>query len=381
MIELITPQVRNYRTELFEKLNRGYNMKFVFTGYKEITEFGGLNIPNSWNYEKIDLLYSKPLSMKAVTNWVRFARVLLQDNYELVLSSPAESVYNLLALVISKLRSKRIVFWGEGWYWGHNKILLRLYHYVFMKWMLEHGDALIAMGGKPYAFYLSTLRKKKGIFCAPKYVVPYKKRDASTLIDSLAKEDNRIVGKKIILYMSQIIRRKGLDYLISAFSSLEKKCADVFLLIVGSGEFEVDCRRLAKELNVKNIMFKGYVSESDIELYHNVCDVLVLPSIFLNDYPEPDGYVLYESMSVGKPLVVTDAVGATPEMVKDGINGFVVKNRSIVELEGALSKIITSKKLRAEMSQKSRELFEEKISLKRQFDAFQASIDYVRGIR
>ena len=72
-------------------------------------------------------------------------------------------------------------------------------------------------------------------------------------------------------------------------------------------------------------MFKGYIQDSDVELYHNVCDVLVLPSIFLDDYPEPNGYVLYESMSVGKPLVVTDAVGATPEFVRDGVNGFVLK--------------------------------------------------------
>ncbi|TRO52636.1 glycosyltransferase, partial [Candidatus Bathyarchaeota archaeon] len=159
-------------------------------------------------------------------------------------------------------------------------------------------------------------------------------------------------------------------------SSLEKKHDDVFLLIVGSGEFEAYCRRLAKELNIKNIMFKGYVPESDIELYHNVCDVLVLPSIFLNDYPEPNGYVLYESMSVGKPLIVTDAVGAVPELVKNEINGFVVKNKDVAELEVALSKIIASKKLREKMSKNSRELFKEKISLEGQFDAFRAAIEY-----
>lgn len=374
-IEFVTPQLRNYRQELFEKLNKQYDVKFVFTGYKENSEFAGMSIPHSWNYEKINILYLKRLSGKAIINWVKLTKALLTDPYDLILSSPAEGIYNLIVLLVSKLRFKKIVFWGEGWYWGDNILLLRLYH-AFVKWMLEHGDSLIAMGGKPYEFYQNILQKKNGVFRAPKYVVPFRKTDASKLIDNLARDDSQIVGKKIILYMSQIIRRKGLDYLIRAFSSLEKKHDDVFLLIVGSGEFEAYCRRLAKELNIKNIMFKGYVPESDIELYHNVCDVLVLPSIFLNDYPEPNGYVLYESMSVGKPLIVTDAVGAVPELVKNEINGFVVKNKDVAELEVALSKIIASKKLREKMSKNSRELFKEKISLEGQFDAFRAAIEY-----
>ena len=73
--------------------------------------------------------------------------------------------------------------------------------------------------------------------------------------------------------MSQITRRKGLDYLIRAFRLLEDKCDNVYLLIAGSGEFEGYCKKFANNLGVKNILFTGYVDESDVELYHNVCDV------------------------------------------------------------------------------------------------------------
>lgn len=93
----------------------------------------------------------------------------------------------------------------------------------------------------------------------------------------------------------------------------------------------------------------------------------------------PNGYVLYESMSVGKPLVVTDAVGATPEFVRDGVNGFVVKERNITELADALSKILTDETLQEKMSNKSIEIFEEKVSLEKQFEAFKTAIDYVQG--
>ena len=180
--------------------------------------------------------------------------------------------------------------------------------------------------------------------------------------------------------MSQIIKRKGLDYLIRAFRLVEDKCDDVYLLIAGSGPFEGYCKKLAKDLGVKNIIFKGYVEESDVEFYHNVCDVLALPSIFLDDYPEPDGYVVYESMSVGKPLVVTYATGAA-EMIREGENGFVVKERNAAELAEALYKILADETLQEKMSNESKKIFEEKISLEKQFEAFKAAIDFVQGKR
>lgn len=383
MIEFITPALKNYRLELFEKLDMKYSIKFIFTGHEEVREFGGMTIPKSWNYENTNIISARGLDIintNHFTSWLRFARSLLRDKYELILSSPAENYYNLITLIVSKLRFKKIIFWGESWYWPSSRIILKLYHYVLVKSMLAQGDAIIAMGGKQYAFYVNTLKKKTGIFYAPKYVVPYKKRDAAKLIETLSLEDSRILGKKIILYMSQITRRKGLDYLIRAFRLLEDKCDNVYLLIAGSGEFEGYCKKLANNLGVKNILFTGYVDESDVELYHNVCDVLVLPSIFLDDYPEPDGYVVYESMSVGKPLVVTDATGAA-EMIREGENGFVVKERNAAELAEALYKILADETLQEKMSNESKKIFEEKISLEKQFEAFKAAIDFVQGKR
>jgi len=386
MIEFVTPMLRNYRLELFERLQRQYRIKFIFTGYTDTEEFGALEIPKSWTYKKINNPHflrsgSKFLSKKSLINSLVLTKALLRDNYELILSSPAEMDYNLLALIIAKLRFKKIIFWGEAWYWPSSSVRAKIFYHVISKWILGQGDAIVAMGAKQHGFYMKALKKKSGIFFAPKYVVSYKKRDAAKFIDSLALEDNKILDKKIILYMAQLIERKGLDYLIRAFRLLEDKFDNIYLLIVGSGPFKEYCEKLAKELGVKNIMFKKYVTESEYELfeqYHNAGDVMVLPSIFLDDYPEPNGYVLYESMSVGKPLVVTNAVGAVPELVRDGVNGFVVKERNVTELADALSKLLSDEKLRKKMGDKSKEIFDEKISLDGQVEAFKTAIDFVR---
>jgi glycosyltransferase involved in cell wall biosynthesis len=378
MIEFITSALRNYNLEFYEKLSRQYSVKFIFTRHGETGEFGGLNVPESWNYENITIKYLNSFYVYDVKNWLRLMIALLRDNYDLIVTSPAEVNFSLLALIISKIRFKKIIFRGEVWHWQSNKITRRLYFYVLIKWMMKQGNAVIAMGEKQHAFYVCALKKKTGIFYMPLYVVPYKKRDVAKFVENLAIDDPKILGKKIILYMGQIIRRKGLDYLIRAFSILEKNLDNTYLLIVGSGEFESSCKKLANDLGIKNIMFKGYSKDSEVELYYNVCDVFVLPSIFLDDYPEPHGYVVYESMSVGKPIVVTDAVGAA-QMVRNGINGFVVKNRNTLELADALTKILIDEKLQEKMSNNSIEIFKEKISLEKQLDAFKQAVTFARS--
>jgi hypothetical protein len=50
------------------------------------------------------------------------------------------------------------------------------------------------MGEKSFSFYAKILNKKKGIFHAPNYVVPYKRRDALKLLESLALEDRTILN-------------------------------------------------------------------------------------------------------------------------------------------------------------------------------------------
>jgi glycosyltransferase involved in cell wall biosynthesis len=208
-------------------------------------------------------------------------------------------------------------------------------------------------------------------------VVSYQKRDPSQLIKKLAEEDSNITDKKIVLFLSRIVKIKGLDYLIKAFKILENELNNVYLLIVGSGDFEEHCKKLADDLEIKNIMFRGYTSnEKEIELYYNLCDVFVLPSIFYKDSGEAIGYVVCESMGVGKPLVVTNAVGAAPEYVQDNVNGFVIQEKNAQELYEALLKILSNEKLAKEMGEKSKEIRNEKISLEKQFESFKNAIDY-----
>lgn len=372
-ILFIHPALRNYRKELFEKLYRKYDVEFIFVKQKK-GKFGGIKLPDNWNYKNIylerDIKFYNHLR-----NWLQFTKEIFNSKYEIILTGPVEKYYSLLAIIIAKIKRKKIIVWGESWHWPSYTIIQKIKNKIY-RFMMKRVDAIIATGKKSQEYYKYELGKDAKIFYATKYVVPYQSKNPEKLLDKLIKKDKKIENKKIILYMSQIVKRKGLNYLIKAFSLLEKKMRNVYLLIVGGGPFEDYCKKLAEDLGVRNIMFTGYVPDEDIELYHNLCNVLVLPSIFLKDYPEPNGYVLYESMSIGKPLVVTNAVGAAPEYVQKGVNGFVVQEKNVEELYEALFKILTDETLEKEMGRKSKEIHGEKINLEEQYDSFKKVIEY-----
>jgi len=112
--------------------------------------------------------------------------------------------------------------------------------------------------------------------------------------------------------------------------------------------------------------------------YYKVCDVFVLPAVFLNGSCEPWGLVINEAIAFGKPVVTTYAVGAAYDLVRDDYNGYVVKNKDIGELYEALYKILLNPDLAKRMGENSRKMFEEKNNYEKMLDAFVSAINYVQ---
>ncbi|MGP8324095.1 MAG: glycosyltransferase family 4 protein, partial [Methanosarcinaceae archaeon] len=175
----------------------------------------------------------------------------------------------------------------------------------------------------------------------------------------------------------RIVRLKGVDYLIKSFSLIEKKIGNAFLVIVGDGPFREECENLAEELEIKNIIFAGYM-DINKTLYYNACDVFVLPTIFLSGACDCWGLVINEAMAFSKPIVTTDAVGAVEDMVKEGCNGYVVKSKDVQELCESICKILSNPKLAEAMGGNSRKIFEEKNVYRKMVDTFVNAIEYVK---
>ncbi len=149
-----------------------------------------------------------------------------------------------------------------------------------------------------------------------------------------------------IINVASLTKRKNQALLIEAFDLVLKKKADVKLVFVGDGEEKSNLQSYAEKYKISDrVEFTGIISE--VQKWLSKADIFVLCSFF-----EGMPLSIIEAMAVGLPVIGT-AVGGIPDIVEDGVNGFLVPSNDAVKLSMALLKLIEDKELRSQMSQKN----------------------------
>ena len=156
-------------------------------------------------------------------------------------------------------------------------------------------------------------------------------------------------GKINILFLGRMERRKGLKYMVMAYSRLKWRYPDIRLLIVGGGNPGEDVLSLIGERDVKDVEFVGLAPYEDVPRYFQTADIYCAP----NTGSESFGIVLLEAMAAGKPIVASRIDGFS-RVLSNGVEGFLVKPRRDAELAQALERLIVSRALRQEMGARGR---------------------------
>jgi glycosyltransferase involved in cell wall biosynthesis len=148
---------------------------------------------------------------------------------------------------------------------------------------------------------------------------------------------------------------KGLPFLLQAAGALQRRYPDLRIEIAGSGSCEPRLRLLASRLGLaESISFLGW--QQDVDALHRRWQVFAQPSIY-----EGFGLAALEAMASGLP-VVASATGGLPELVKDGITGFLVPVGDVDALADRLGQLLEDDELRVRMGQAARERVREHFS-------------------
>lgn len=157
--------------------------------------------------------------------------------------------------------------------------------------------------------------------------------------------------KNRILYLGRLDRRKGLIELLQALKIIKEEIPDAFLIVVGKGPLENDCRKLVKDLNLSDsIVFCGYVESKLIPSYYASCDVYCSPALGGESF----GIVLLEAMAVGKPVVASKIPGYD-RVIIDGYNGLFFDPKNPQDIAGKIVRILKDKRLRDSLIKNGRE--------------------------
>jgi glycosyltransferase involved in cell wall biosynthesis len=156
--------------------------------------------------------------------------------------------------------------------------------------------------------------------------------------------------EKVILFVGQLKRFKGLDALLHAFKILSQR-TNSKLVIVGKGPEEHSLRHLAVKLGLSDsVVFAGFVSDEDLPLYYHISYLYVLPSVLRI---ENFGITLLEAMAAGKPVVASNLLGPN-EVIDHGVNGLIFEFGSVRSLVNALLELMADEENAKTMGSKGR---------------------------
>ena len=161
-------------------------------------------------------------------------------------------------------------------------------------------------------------------------------------------------GKRNILFVGRMEKRKGLKYLLRAFIAVKSEMPDVRLIVVGPGKQRERYERAMQRAGVEDVIFTGYVSDEELPRYYASADVFCAP----NTANESQGYVLLEAMAAGKPVVASNIDGFAG-VITHGVEGFLVLPKDAAALALALVHILADAEARAAMGRRARARAEE----------------------
>jgi glycosyltransferase involved in cell wall biosynthesis len=161
-----------------------------------------------------------------------------------------------------------------------------------------------------------------------------------------------LAGRPIVLFLSRLDPKKGLDLLLPAFAQLRRAHAQAALVVAGEGEPEyvLGLRETARRLGIaESVIFAGFLAGQEKLSALAAADAFVLPS-----YSENFGVAPVEAMAAGVPVVLSEHVAISAD-VRQGGAGLVVPAETGA-LADAMKRLAFDPALRSRFGQNARRL-------------------------
>lgn len=160
---------------------------------------------------------------------------------------------------------------------------------------------------------------------------------------------------KVVVFVGRLTHQKGIDALVDVALSTAATMDDVIFLLVGDGPCMPDMR--ARVSDSSQIRFMG--QQEDVTPFYNAADVLFLPSRY-----EGLPMVLVEAFAHGVTAVAS-SVGGIPEVLVDGVNGFLCPPSDLDMMHDRLVQLLNNNALRLALGKQARHTAETSFSLEK----------------
>lgn len=162
-------------------------------------------------------------------------------------------------------------------------------------------------------------------------------------------------GKTVIGYAGGLVDYEGLDLLLLAAAELKKTRDDFAVIIVGDGHFEGQLHRLARDLDVLDVVtFTGRVPHEEVARYLSIFQITPFPRLPLPVCELISPIKPFESMAMGKACI-SSSVAALTEIVEPDVRGLVFEKGDASDFARQIARYLDDPQLRERMGRQARE--------------------------
>jgi phosphatidyl-myo-inositol dimannoside synthase len=249
-----------------------------------------------------------------------------------------------LILLLGRLFKRKAIVQAHGLDLVHRSFF---YQILCVRWV-KYCDRVIAN-----STYTASLAKEKGASAASVSVIPpgvQPERFQSSDVADVSKRKFGLDGKRIILFVGRLAKRKGVrEFLQHALGRIAKEIPDACLVVVGDNPAESLTHRndtigeieaVISETGLpRHVRLLGGLPDEDVIGLYQACDLVVLPALHNDSDVEGFGIVLVEAAAAGKPVVAT-RVGGIPDAVEDGKTGLLTEPGDYERLSDAIISLL-----------------------------------------
>ena len=258
---------------------------------------------------------------------------LKAQDYDVCVVGDYSAPTTQLAMRVLSFCNKPWVFWGELPGLNERGRLGSVVRDFLLRPVSKSAAAIAAIGSDACKAY-ATIAPNTLIMNIPYFC------DLAAFRAAATRKEMRTKKTVDVLFSGQLIERKGVDLLLTAFAQAAAVIPNLHLQLLGTGPAAESLAKQADQDFRDRVHFLGFHQPEAIPDIFAAADIFVLPS-------RHDGWgvVVNEALGAGLPIIVSDRVGAR-DLVESGRNGFIIPAGDIAGLAGALVELGRSSNLR-----------------------------------
>jgi colanic acid/amylovoran biosynthesis glycosyltransferase len=181
-----------------------------------------------------------------------------------------------------------------------------------------------------------------------------------------------------VAMVGRFVPKKGFEYGVRAFALALSRGVRAELVLIGGGEREPGLRALVAELGIDQVVeFAGVLPSREVAERLSECDVLMAPSVVAFDSNRESGVLVAKEASACELAVVGTCHGGLPEIIEEGVTGYLVPERDANTLGERLYRVLSDRVLCAELGKRGRAKMEREYDLVRQVAELEERYDEV----